>query len=59
MIELGLLIFFLEVEFLSLHKGIFMFQCAYVTNILDEFEMSRCNPMPTPLSKNANLDKDE
>jgi hypothetical protein len=59
MTELGLRIFFLEGEFLFLHKGIFTCQCAYVTNILAEFEMSGCNPMPMPFSENANLNKDE
>jgi hypothetical protein len=37
MTELGLLNFVLGMELLSLHKAIFMCQCAYVINILDEF----------------------
>jgi hypothetical protein len=55
---LGFLNVFLGVELLSLHKGIL---CAnvHMSNILDEFHMSGCNPMPVPLSMNANLDKDE
>ncbi len=56
--NLGLLHVFLRVELLSLHKGIL---CAnvHMSNILDEFHMSGCNPMLVPLSMNANLDKDE
>lgn len=46
---------FLGVEFLSLHTIIFMCQCAYVTNILDEFQMTRCNPMPMPFWRMASL----
>jgi hypothetical protein len=52
--NLGLLNVFLGVELLSLHKGIL---CAnvHMSNILDNFHMSGCNPMPMPLSMNANF----
>lgn len=51
--------FFVGVEFLFLHISIFMCQCAYVTNILDEFQMTRCNWMPMPLLENGELGKDK
>jgi hypothetical protein len=36
-----------------------MCQCAYVTNIFDEFHMTNYNPMPMPFLENGKLGKDK
>jgi len=44
MLDLGLLSFYLGIEFLCIPKGIFLGQRSYVKQMLEEFGMLHCNP---------------
>jgi len=46
--NLGLLKFYLGVEFLALNKGVFMSQHDYTFQIIQQFQMVDCNSTSTP-----------
>lgn len=59
MTDLGLLSYFLGLEFLQTAKGMFMHQRKYVLEVLKKFKMHNCNVSTTPAEPNLKLDKCE
>nr|GMD82326.1 Retrovirus-related Pol polyprotein from transposon TNT 1-94 [Ipomoea batatas] len=57
MTDLGLLHHFLGLEVTETKGGIFVCQKKYVNEVLDRFKMRGCNPVVTPMEKNAKLVK--
>jgi hypothetical protein len=47
--ELGLLIYFLGMEVTQSNQGYFLFQKRFSLKILDNFAMSKCKPVSTPM----------
>lgn len=57
--DLGLLHFFLGIEFLTHPKGIIMSQRKYIAELLDEFDCASATPLITPLELNCKLSHDD
>ena len=49
MSDLGLLSYFLGIEFKDSNHGVIMHQAKYARNILKKFNMSKCNSATTPI----------
>lgn len=58
MTDLGLLTYFLGMEFVSTSKGMFMHQKKYVADILKRFDMMNCKSVTTPIDAWIKLEKD-
>nr|KYP61818.1 Retrovirus-related Pol polyprotein from transposon TNT 1-94 [Cajanus cajan]KYP63036.1 Retrovirus-related Pol polyprotein from transposon TNT 1-94 [Cajanus cajan] len=59
MTDLGILSYFLGIEFAYTEKGIFMHQRKYMSEVLKRFKMLGCKPAETPAELNVKLDKSE
>lgn len=53
MSDLGVLSYFLGIEFPTTRKGIFTHQKKYATVVLKRFNMTNCNPTTTPAEMNS------
>lgn len=51
--------YFRGMEIDQTKESIFMCQKNYATNILEKFNMDRCNPISTPQTQNDKLSKDD
>lgn len=58
MVNLGLLSYFLGMEFIFTNDGTFMAQKKYATDILRRFHMMNCNLVVTPVDCSIKLEKD-
>jgi len=56
MSDLGLLSYFLGIEFISTSDGVFMHQKRYATEILKTFHMLDCNSVQTPVDCGIKLE---
>ena len=59
MIDLGILSYFLGIEFAYTEKGIFMHQRKYIFEVLKKFKMMGCKPADTLATLNVKLVKSE
>nr|KYP66838.1 Retrovirus-related Pol polyprotein from transposon TNT 1-94 [Cajanus cajan] len=59
MTDLGILSYFLGLEFAYTEKGIFMHQKKYISEVLKRFNMMGCNPAETPAEINGKLTRSE
>nr|KYP67248.1 Retrovirus-related Pol polyprotein from transposon TNT 1-94 [Cajanus cajan] len=59
MTDLGILSYFLGLEFAYTEKGIFMHQKKYISKVLKRFNMMGCNPAETPAEINGKLTRSE
>ena len=59
MIDLGILSYFLRIEFAYTEKGIFMHQRKYISEVLKKFKMMGCKPVETLAELNVKLVKSE
>jgi Reverse transcriptase (RNA-dependent DNA polymerase) len=57
MIDLGMMMYFLDLEIKHEKSGIFVSQGAYAREILHKFSMHDCNPIATPMELGAKLSK--
>lgn len=55
MTDLGILNYFLGLEFVYTNKGIILHQRRYVLEVLKRFNMDRCNEVVTPVETNVKL----
>ena len=56
MSDLGLLSYFLDIEFAETKDGIVLHQKKYVKEVLKRFNMDQCNKVDTPMEGNLKLD---
>ena len=56
MLDLGLLSYFLGIEFAKTKDGIVMHQKKYIKEVLKRFSMDQCNKVDTPMEGNLKLD---
>lgn len=59
MSDLGLMSYFLGLEVKQSDIGIHISQPKYTRDLLRKFNMSYCNPMPTPMNTSINLQVDD
>ncbi|XP_019451850.1 PREDICTED: uncharacterized protein LOC109353952 [Lupinus angustifolius] len=59
MTDMGILAYFLGIEFKQVENGILMHQKRYINDILNKFNMQNCNAAETPAEGNLKLDKYE
>lgn len=59
MTDLGILNFFLGLEFVYTTKGIILHQRRYVQEVLKRFNTHKCNEVVTPIETNVELQLDE
>ncbi|XP_050896265.1 uncharacterized mitochondrial protein AtMg00810-like [Lathyrus oleraceus] len=59
MTDLGLITYFLGIEFHKFKKGLLMHQRRYALEILKKFEMEHCNAVITPVEQRLQLSKNE
>ena len=59
MTDLGLMKFFLGIEFQQYESGIFISQSKYASAVLKRFNMSNCKTSPTPVITVLKLSKDD
>jgi hypothetical protein len=57
MTDLGVLSYFLGMEFVKTSKGMMMHQHKYAVEILDRFEMNECNSVSNPCDTNLKLEE--
>jgi len=57
--DLGLMRYFLGIEFIQLDLGIFVCQMKYVMDVLKRFEMMNSKPTPTPIVSRTKLNKED
>jgi hypothetical protein len=57
MTDLGVLSYFLGMEFVKTSKGMMMHQHKYAVEILDRFEMNECNSISNPCDTNLKLEE--
>jgi len=59
MSDLGLLSYFLGIEFAETKDGIVMHQKKYIKEVLKRFSMDQCHKVDTPVEGNLKLDTDD
>ena len=55
MFDLGLLHYYLGIQFVQAEEGIYMYQTKYLHKILDRFGMQNCKPISTPVETGLKL----
>jgi len=58
MSNLGLLSYFLGMEFVETNQGVFMHQKKYACDVLKRFSMFDCNSTTTPAEPSLKLEKE-
>ena len=55
MIDLGMLSYFLGMEFVYTDQGIILHQRKYINEVLNRFNMNQCNGVRVPAARNLKL----
>ena len=56
--DLGLLEYFLNIQFIKSNNGILISQRQYIERLLHDTGMDKCNPAKTPMSNPVNVQDD-